>query len=105
MPSRELTEHFRYVRYGPGGFDSGAFATVLRDLESRVDDVRQIGCTGRSDGVHPGEDFIVNESTRLMRLQHSVNGLVHASTALKSVVDGLVSLETLTRGRPCRADD
>ena len=103
MPSDLTVQFHRYV--SNSGFNAHSLRTVSMDIQDLLGQIEQTACDGWVRGIHenPGDDE-VPESTRLYRLQHLVNGLSHRAAALKSVVDGLVSLETLTRGRPCRAD-
>lgn len=102
MPS-DLTEAFAW--HGGGGFTGTSLRVVCDDIVERARETEAIAGRGRTDRNKEGDDANeVNETTRLWRLQHSVNGLVNLATALKAIVDGMTTAETLTRGRPCRIE-
>lgn len=101
MPS-DLTEVFRW--YGGGGFCGSSFRAIIEDIVERARETQAIASNGRTDSNAEGDAVReeVKETTRLWRLQHSVNGLVNLIASLKAIVDGMTTAETLTRGRPCR---
>lgn len=103
MPS-DLTEAFAW--HGGGGFSGSSLRVVCDDIVERALESQAIAGHGRTSANREGDDCReeVNETTRLYRLQHSVNGLVNLATALKAIVDGMTTAETLTRGRPCRTE-